>query len=191
MQRIRQLPLYIKKSRPFRPRLRLRSDVKNMMRRVFLIFSFVLATSFDLVSQAQNQAPAVPAEEVPPVLSVPKDYRYNARGRRDPFVNPVPKVVDDPPLPVKRPPGLRGVLVAEAQIAGVVTSKEPSMTVVIIAAPGAKTPYFARVGDQLYDAVVKRITMSNITFTVTGPTGDAKTPRDIVRRVRPNPGEDK
>jgi hypothetical protein len=165
-----------------------------MMRRICVISIsiFVLAASSLLFAQAQPQTPPVQVEEPPPVLTVPKDYRYNARGRRDPFVNPVPKpkpVAVTPPA--ARPPGLRGVLVAEAQVAGVVTSKEPSMNVVIIGAPGVKTPYFARVGDQLYDAVVRRITLDTVTFTVTGPTGDARTPRDIVRRVRPNPGEDK
>jgi hypothetical protein len=164
-----------------------------MMRRFFFISILVLVSSLAVFPQAQPQKPPAVEEEPPPVLTVPKDYRYNARGRRDPFVNPVPKpktVVAVPP-PTVRPPGLRGVLIAEAQIAGVVTSKEPSMNVVVIAAPGARTPYFARVGDQLFDAIVKNITLDAITFTVTGASGDAKTPRDIVRRVRPKPGEDK
>src|SRR5262245_13996078 len=102
--------------------------------------------------QAQPQKPAVPPqpqEEQAPVLAVPKDYHYNARGRRDPFVNPVPKPVQRaaaaPPPPVVRPPGLKGVLVAEADIIGIVVSREPSMNVVTIAAPGGKR-YFARVG---------------------------------------------
>src|SRR5262249_44475418 len=116
-----------------------------------------------------------------------------SRGRRDPFVNPIPKPKPTTVAPpVARPPGLKGVLVSEAQIAGVVTSKEPSMNVVIIAAPGAKTPYFARVGDQLFDAVIKRITLDNVTFGVTSsPNGEANAPRDIVRQVRPKPGEQK
>ena len=91
-----------------------------------------------------------------------------------------------------RPPGLKGVLITEAQIAGVVTSPEPSMNVVIIAAPGAKAPYFARVGDELYDATVKSIKLDAITFALTAPGGgDQKPARDIVRKVRPMPGEDK
>jgi hypothetical protein len=166
---------------------------KKMMRRVLFISILVGASSLPLFPQ-QPTTP-VPAEEPPPVLTVPRDYRYNSRGRRDPFVNPVPKPKEAAPpavvVPAVRPPGLRGVLVNDAQVAGVVTSKEPSMNVVIIAAPGARTPYFARVGEQLYDAVVKSITLDTVTFTVTGPGGDSKTPRDIVRRVRPNPGEDK
>jgi hypothetical protein len=134
---------------------------KNMMRRFFFISILVLVSSSVLFPQAQPQKPPAVEEEQPPVLTVPKDYRYNARGRRDPFVNPVPKpktVVAAAPPPTVRPPGLKGVLVAEAQIAGVVTSREPSMNVVVLSAPGARTPYFARVGDQLFDAVVKNIT---------------------------------
>src|SRR5262245_55054573 len=110
-----------------------------------------LVLSFAYLSHAQNQTPPVPATtpEEPPVLAVPKGYHYNAHGRRDPFVNPVPKpkkpVVQDPE---KRPPGLKGLLVEEAQIAGVVTSRDPGMNVVIISANGVKTPYFAHIGDQ-------------------------------------------
>src|SRR5712691_3471466 len=114
-------------------------------------FIFILTLSPLGFSQAQQPQPQKPPEEPPPALTVPKDYRYNARGRRDPFVNPVPKpkvAVVAPP--VARPPGLKGVLVTEAQIRGVVTSGEPSMNVVIIAAPGAKAPYFAREGDALF-----------------------------------------
>ena len=109
------------------------------MRRIFLTSILLLISGLEALPQVQPQKPQ---EEPPPVLTVPKEYRYNARGRRDPFVNPVPKPKTPtqvaPPI-VKRPDGLKGVLVAEAQVAGVVTSKEPSMNVVIIAAPGAKT----------------------------------------------------
>ncbi len=168
------------------------------MRRVFLISILVLAASPIVFPQAQAPKPATPApaEDQPSVLTVPKDYRYNARGRRDPFINPVPKPRTtaqpvQPVAPVVRPPGLKGVLVAEAQIAGVVTSKEPSMNVVIIAAPGAKASYFARVGDQLFDAVVRRITLDSVTFGVTTPVADPNAPREIVRKVRPKPGEEK
>jgi hypothetical protein len=164
-----------------------------MIRRIIYLSSLLLVCACALFLEAQPQNPAPPAEEPPPVLAVPRDYRYNARGRRDPFVNPVPKpkAAEAPAPPSLRPPGLKGVLVSEAQVSGVVTSKEASMNVVIIAAPGARTPYFARVGDQLYDAVVRSITLDKVTFAVTGPAGDAKTQREIVRQVRPTSGENK
>jgi hypothetical protein len=168
---------------------------KKMMRRV-LVFSSILAFAVSLFvfPQAQSQnAPAGPEDSVP-VLTVPKDYRYNARGRRDPFVNPVPKPKGTAAAPTPpRPPGLKGVAVREALIAGVVTSKVPSMNVVIISAPGAKAAYFAHVGDELYDAVVKSIKLDTVTFALTAPppADDPHAPREVVRRVRPKSGEDK
>src|SRR5262245_7576476 len=127
----------------------------------------VLASSLTGFPQAQPQKPT-PPEDPPPVFTVPKDYRYTVKGRRDPFVNPVPKPkVTEVGAPKGRPPGLRGVLVNEAQIEGVVTSDEPSMNVVVIVAPGAKAAYFAHIGDHLYDAVVKAIRMDAVTFVRT------------------------
>ena len=132
-------------------------------------------------------------------VTSPKDYRYNSRGRRDPFVNPVPKPIEKAPpqsasssgTGTVRPQGLRGVLVNEATIAGVVTSKDPSMTLVIIGAPGGNR-YFARVGDALYDAIVREITIDSVKFALTAPGGGReKATREIVRPVRPTSGENK
>src|SRR5262244_948866 len=163
---------------------------KKMIRRA-LIFSAFLTFGVSLTAFPQAQSQNPPAEEAP-VLSVPKDYRYNARGRRDPFVNPVPKPKGTAAAPTPpRPPGLKGVAVREALIAGVVTSKVPSMNVVILSVPGAKAAYFARVGDELYDAVVKSIKLDTVTFALTTPppADDPKAPREIVRQVRPKSGE--
>jgi len=172
-----------------------------MMYRV-LIFFGILSLAVSRMSFAQAppakppaEAAAAPPEEPPPALSVPKDYRYNARGRRDPFVNPIPKPRVDtsrpaPAPPPIRPDGLKGVLVAEAQIAGIVSSREPSMNVVTIAAPGGKK-YFARVGDALYDAVVKSIKPDSVTFALTVPGLDPSVPREIVRKLHTTPGDQK
>lgn len=165
-----------------------------MMYRV-LILAFLFWVSdgnlnaYAQAPQGQPEAPAPTAEESQPVFSVPKNYKYSAQGRRDPFVNPVPKPTSSSPklsIPKVRPPGLKGVLVSEASIAGVVTSKEPSMTVVVIKAPGGNS-YFAHVGDALYDATVKEIRLDSVTFTVSGKGAG----RDVVRKVNPTPGEDK
>src|SRR6516225_6687201 len=97
-----------------------------MIRRVSNSIGLLILGGSLAFPQAQPQNPAPPPkqqEEQPlPVLAVPKDYHYNARGRRDPFVNPVPKPVipkSEVPAIVARPPGLKGVLVAEAQIIGI------------------------------------------------------------------------
>ena len=167
-----------------------------MYRIMICVIVLIMALGLTVYPQAPAQPPAAaaapPQEEPPPVLTVPKDYRYNTRGRRDPFVNPVPKPASpEPPAAVLRPPGLKGVLMAEAGIAGVVTSKVPTMNVVIISAPQGRT-YFAHVGDALFDAVVKDIKLDTITFLSTASRGgNPATPREIVRKVRPTPGENK
>ncbi|MBI2149095.1 MAG: hypothetical protein HYU27_00625 [Acidobacteria bacterium] len=167
-----------------------------MMYRAFILgFVLMLGSSLESYPQTPPQKPAQPPQgEPPPVFSVPKDYKYNRRGRRDPFVNPIPeeKPVSAgpaaPPPPIQRPPGLAGVLIAEAGITAVVVSREPAMTVVGILAPGGKT-YFARVGDELFDAVVKEIRMEAVRFTV--KSGGEKTTREVVRRVGVTSGENK
>jgi len=165
-----------------------------MCRRVFFLGMFVLVLSSMGFSQAQPPAPK-PAEEPPSPLAVPKEYHYNGRGRRDPFVNPIPKPAANAPGPAGGPrlpvcpqsQGLKAVLVGQATVAGVVTSREPSMNVAIISAPGGKS-YFAHIGDALCDAVVRSIKLDVVTFmpTVTAAI-DQKGVREIERKVRPTP----
>ena len=61
------------------------------------------------------------------------------------------------------------------------------MNVVAISS-GGKT-YFARVGDELFDAVVKEIQMQMVRFTL--KVGGEKTTREVVRRVGVTSGENK
>jgi hypothetical protein len=166
-----------------------------MYRATVSIYFLIAGLSLPLEARAQAQQAPPPAPEVepPPVLTVPPGYRYDPRGRRDPFVNPVPKpVVEQQPAPppVVRPPGLRGVLINEATIIGVVTSKEPQMNVAVIQAPGSRI-YFAARGDSLFDAVVKEIQADAVVFELPGTRsqGQATPPREVVRRVRATPGE--
>ncbi len=171
-----------------------------MCKMALTLIVVILALSATAFPQAQPQPQQQPPpEEPPPVFAVPKEYRYNARGRRDPFVNPIPKPANPSPSAAGRPPaapncpqsqGLKGVLLAQTAIAGVVTAKDPAMTIAVIGAPGGRS-YFARVGDALCDAVVKTIKLEAVTFVLTVPGLDEKTPREIERKVRPTPGEHK
>jgi len=122
-------------------------------------------------------------------MAVPPTYRFQSRGRRDPFVNPVPKpVAPTPVIPVVRPPGLKGVLLSEAVVAAIVVSKDaPDMTRAVINAVGNKT-YFARKGDALFDAVVKDIQKDAVVFVLTTKELDGKTTtREVVRKIRSTP----
>ena len=161
-----------------------------------VIFPIPEGESAPLALPPQN-APAVVVEEeepAPPPLAIPEGYQYDPRGRRDPFVNPVPPPpqVFDPlsVVPAVRPLGLPGVLLNEALLVGVVTSEEPSMNVVVVIAPGNRT-FFARAGDELFDAVVKEISPNAIVFEVK-PLGGQPEPEQreqVVRTLNATPGE--
>jgi hypothetical protein len=104
---------------------------------------------------------------------VPQGFKYEVQGRRDPFVNPIPKPPAPPPLiPVERPDGLAGVLLAEAQIKGILTSRTPGMTQVIFSAPGTpqRKTYYGVKGSELFDAVIKEIRPTEVVFTMISPT---------------------
>jgi hypothetical protein len=167
-----------------------------MLYKTLLTMCFIIASSAVSFAQAPA-APHPPApgqspqEEPRPVLTVPPGYKYAANGRRDPFVNPVPKPTPKGPGAIAslRPPGLKGVLVSEAQISGVVNSREPGMNRAVIGGPGGKT-YFASKGDSLYDAVIKDIQADAVVFELKSLAADkeVKTPnREIVRKIRTTP----
>lgn len=166
-----------------------------MIKRVFILVIFGLSWGVALSPVGFSQAPPPapkPADETPlSPLAVPKTYHYNGRGRRDPFVNPIPKPVANAataggPRPSQCPQsqGLKSVLIGQAAVAGVVTSRETSMNVAIITAPGGKS-YFAHVGDALCDATLKSIKLDIVTFMPILPaTEDQRVVREIERKVR-------
>jgi hypothetical protein len=124
------------------------------------------------------------ADEPAPALSVPEGFKYETLGRRDPFVNPIPKPPPAAPLiPTVRPGGLPGVLLAEAQIKGIVTSRDPGIrTMAIISAPGTpqRITYYAKKGDVLFDAVVKEIRTTEVVFTMISPTTKQPVNRETI-----------
>ena len=138
--------------------------------------------------QGKVQAKAQVEDDPAPVLSVPQGFRYDPRGRRDPFVNPVPKPTAPPPeVPVIRPDGLPGVLVAEAKVAGIVTSREAGMTKAVLNAPGRKT-YFAIKGDSLFDGVIKDIRPDAVVFTMISPSTRQPVNREVIVKTGTSAG---
>jgi hypothetical protein len=174
------------------------------MKKQLLVIPIVLAAALPAASQQQPQKPQATTQtqqaSIPdplPPLSVPAGYKYDARGRRDPFVNPIPKPApEEVAAPVVRPPGLKGLLMSDAKLMGVVTSKDLAMNKVIILAPGNKT-YFASRGDTLWDAVIKDIQPDAVVFSTVTPqhpgqqANAAQPSRDVVRKVHPSTGENK
>ena len=129
-----------------------------MMRRLLLAISLVIV---GLVPSAFSQAkpqtpPATPqAEEPPPVLAVPKDYRYNSQGRRDPFVSLLRGGTDGQRQTLgARPTGLAGQLASEVSLRG--TIQGASGYVGLVQGSDNKT-YIVKMGDKLFDGTVRQI----------------------------------
>lgn len=147
--------------------------------------------------QTPPQSPqAEPQEEPRPVLAVPPGYHYEARGRRDPFVNPIPKPqAPEPEVQTVRPPGVKGALVSEVIVAGVFVAKDdPAMTRAILQIPGLKAPVIVSRGEVLFDAVIKEVRPDSVVFTLLSPGIKPDSPsenREVVKKLRSTAGEKK
>ena len=99
--------------------------------------------------------------EVPTEMGEPQSaYRYDSRGRRDPFRSLLSRGAERR-IPESRPMGLPGLLIEETTVKGIVRAgAEP---VAMIAGPDGRT-YTARVGDTLIDGSIKAITNGTVVF---------------------------
>ncbi len=157
-----------------------------------LIFSISSFAVLGLDVAAQTKAPPTPAEppkqeeEAPAMAIRPPNYVFQSRGRRDPFINPVPKPVRTVEQTIaERPKGLRGVMLSEARIAAIVVSKDaPELTRALIRTSSGRA-YAARTGDALYDAVIKDIRRDGVVFAPTSKESGTGTARDVVLKVSP------
>ena len=118
----------------------------------------------------QEQAPAAgeaPAEAPTQTAPVPEGieitegtgFRYESRGRRDPFVSLALGL--DVLSPDVRPPGLAGMLIQEVSLRGIV--KTVDGYIAMIQGTDNKS-YFARTGERLYDGNIQSIDDAGVVF---------------------------
>ena len=113
----------------------------------------------------------------------PGGYTYNPMGRRDPFVS-LQKPVEANRGPGTRPPGVKGFLIQEVALKGIVRDK--TGYIAILLGTDGKS-YFVHVGERLFDGVVTAIDAANITFRqeVTDPLSPVKS-RDVKKSLYPS-----
>lgn len=125
---------------------------------------------------------AAPASAAAASASRPDDRAaYDPSGRRDPFVSLLQ--VGDAKLPVGgRPRGVKGLLVSELSLRGVLRSR--GQLVAIVQAPDNKT-YTVHPGDTLYDGTVKVVAQDAVVFVqrVDDPLSPVKQ-REIRKTLR-------
>jgi Tfp pilus assembly protein PilP len=115
-------------------------------------------------------------------------YKYEAKGRRDPFRSlDVSATVLASTAPTIRVPGLKGQLVSEINLAGIVKSKNQCMAM----ATGYRgKTYFLQQNDDLYDGKVIEIKSDAVIFsqTLTDSQGKKLSQR-VVKKLYPTRGE--
>ena len=144
------------------------------------------------VAKAPAAAPAAapaPAEATTEVARPPLDaeletggYSYNPQSRRDPFVSLLRPVGPDRG-PKTRKPGMKGFLIQETALKGIVrtkggglgTASRPGFIAVLLGADGKS--YFVTTGQRLYDGIITAVDATSVTFRqeVTDPLSPVKT----------------
>jgi Tfp pilus assembly protein PilP len=160
------------------------------MRPNLVVLVTVVALAGAVYAQAPSPAPspAAPGPDIKTILEQglepsPTGYTYSPQGRRDPFVS-LNKPVEANRGPGTRPPGLKGFLIQEVSLRGIV--KDKTGYIAILLGTDGKS-YFVRVGERLYDGVVTAIDAANITFRqeVTDPLSPVKS-RDVKKSLYPS-----
>lgn len=114
------------------------------------------------IEGAAQQQDAEAQEPVPDNIELTEGsgFRYDARGRRDPFVSLALGI--DVLLPEgQRPPGLAGMLIQEVSLRGIVKTQEGYIA--MIQGTDNKS-YFARIGERLYDGSIQTIDDARVVF---------------------------
>jgi hypothetical protein len=109
----------------------------------------------------EGEAPPETVEPVPEGIEITEGsgFRYEAQGRRDPFVSLALGI--DVLSPDVRPPGLAGMLIQEVSLRGIV--KTVDGYIAMIQGTDNKS-YFARSGERLYDGNIQSIDDARVVF---------------------------
>ena len=133
------------------------------------VLLLIAATAIAQTATPQQEAQPAPEGQAPPETAAPvpegieitegTGFRYEARGRRDPFVSLALGI--DVLSPDMRPPGLAGMLIQEVSLRGIV--KTVDGYIAMIQGTDNKS-YFARQGERLYDGNIQSIDDAGVVF---------------------------
>jgi hypothetical protein len=138
-------------------------------------------------SAAETAAtPAAPA--APPAGDL--NYKYEIKGRRDPFrALDVSSNFQSTQAPIVRPPGLKGNLISEINLVGIVRSG----TGLVAMAQGYRNrALLLHSKDSLYDGTVVEVRSDAVIFSQTLKDDEGKTmTQQIIKKLQPTRGEGK
>jgi Tfp pilus assembly protein PilP len=115
-------------------------------------------------------------------------FKYEVKGRRDPFRSlDVVNTIRATSAPIVRPPGLRGQLISEINVVGIVLSK--GEFIAMATGYRGKT-YFVRPNDELYDGRVVQIRSDALVFNqILTDSQGKKLSQQVVKKLYPTRGE--
>lgn len=169
-----------------------------MSARGFVLLALVLATAAG--ASAQAPAPAAQGPGAPGAApstsgldtarsildqefeASPGAYTYDPQGRRDPFVSLLKPVSADTG-PKTRPPGIRGFLISEVALKGIVKTPKGFTAMLMF----NDKSYFVNAGDRLFDGQITAIDATTVTFRqeVTDPLSTVKS-REVKKTLYPS-----
>jgi Tfp pilus assembly protein PilP len=131
---------------------------------------------------APSPAPLAPAGDM--------NYKYEVKGRRDPF-RPLDAVTtfQATQAPIVRPPGLKGQLVSEIRLVGII--KSSTGTVAMVQGYRSRS-FFLHPNDTLYDGKVVEVRKDAVVFSQVLKDVQGKTmTQQIIKKLQPTRGEGK
>jgi Tfp pilus assembly protein PilP len=117
------------------------------------------------------------------------NYKYEIRGRRDPFrpLDVAAASFQTTQVPMVRPPGLKGQLVSEIRLVGIVETRSGILAMV----QGYRSrTFFLHANDALYDGKVAEIRKDAVVFSQILKDTQGKTmTQQVVKKLQPTRGE--
>lgn len=117
------------------------------------------------------------------------NYKYEIRGRRDPFrpLDVAAASFQTTQAPIVRPPGLKGQLVSEIRLVGIVETRSGILAMV----QGYRSrTFFLHANDALYDGKVAEIRKDAVVFSQILKDTQGKTmTQQVVKKLQPTRGE--
>ena len=162
----------------------------------FPCFSTALLLLMVASSEAavEGDKPAATLPPAPPISSpgaadsTVSNYKYEIRGRRDPFRSlDVTNVIQASSAPLVRPADVKGQLVSEIKLIGIVKSKGDIRAI----AEGYRgRTFFIRQGDDLYDGKVLEVRNDSLLLSqVLTDSFGKKITQKVVKKLHPTRGE--
>jgi Tfp pilus assembly protein PilP len=156
--------------------------------------ALLLLTAAGYDAAAESKKPAAVQSSASPVAnpgtadSTVSNYKYEVRGRRDPFRSlDVTNTIQASAAPIVRPAGVKGQLVSEIKLIGVVKSKDGIRAI----AEGYRgRTFFIHQGDDLYDGKVLEVRNDSLLLSqILTDSFGKKISQQIVKKLHPTRGE--